>query len=74
MDSSAIFLISILHDNSIVKCVLKIDRNNLSGDCEEHPMEHENREFLYQQLPEYVREWGPIIGVDMGIFDVIVVG
>ena len=58
--------------NSLVDVVLQIDRDRIPESCIDYPMEAENREILFSFLPDYVRDIGPIVGVDR-VHDVIIV-
>ncbi len=64
MGKDVCFLITILYENELLKCALKVDQNELSGDCAEYPMEPENREILHNLLPMHVKECGPIVAVE----------
>lgn len=58
------FLISVLHDNGLLKCGLKVKIRDLVGDCRDAPMEPENRVFLHGLLPLHVRSCGPVVDVE----------
>jgi len=65
------FLITILYGDQLLRCALKLDRDRLSGDVDEYPMEPENREFLHSLLPLHVRSCGPIVKVETDLFEII---
>lgn len=67
------FLITVLYDDSLLRCALKVDRNALPGDCAEYPLEPENRAHLHGLLPLHVRNCGPIVEVEQ-IFECEIVG
>ena len=60
------FLITVLYEaeGTTLNCALRIKRSALTGDCEEYPMEPENRRKLHSILPQHVRSAGPIIKVE----------
>ncbi len=64
MGSDICFLITILYGDELLRCALKVDRNKLSGDCAEYPMEPENREMLHNLLPLHVKNSGPIVAIE----------
>ena len=54
MSEYVCFLITVLHENALLRCALKIHRSLLKRDCFEYPMETENREQLHRLLPAHV--------------------
>lgn len=71
MSNEVCFLITVYYKaiEATLQCALKVKRDKLTGDCEDYPMEPENRAQLYALLPDNVRSEGPIIAVDK-IFEV----
>lgn len=71
MSDYVCFLITVYYEyaQSTLKCALKVKRDKLTGDCEDYPMEQENRAQLHSLLPEHIRSEGPIIAVE-NIFDI----
>ncbi len=63
MSEYVCFLITVLYDMKLLDCALKVKRDLISDDCQEFPMEPENREILQGMLPLHVRTCGPIIKV-----------
>ena len=72
MPNYACFLITILYEGALIRCALRVSKLKISGDCEEYPMEPENRAQLHALLPEHVRSCGPIVAVE-DLFEVQVV-
>lgn len=65
MDNYIIFVISILYNESILKCALKVKRDYFKcADVIYYPMEPENKKELHALLPLHVRECGPIVDVE----------
>ena len=64
MGDSVCFLITVLCNNRLLRCALKVKRDELQGDCIDFPMEPENKEQLHKLLPLHVRNCGSIIEVD----------
>ena len=69
LGSEICFLITILYNNELLRCALKVQRDKLPGDCSEHPMEPENRAVLHAMLPDHVKYSGPIVDIE-SIFEV----
>ena len=69
MDNEVNFLITVLYEEILMRCALKVKRDKLSGDCEKYPMELENRKQLHSLLPDHVKSCGPIVDVD-SIFEI----
>lgn len=69
MNDKICWLITVLYQGTLLKCALSVLRTKISDDCAEYPMEPENREIIYNLLPEHVRECGPIVAVEE-IFEV----
>lgn len=63
MSNYICYLITILEGDTLLECALKLNRDLLKGDCEEYPMEPENRKQLHDLLPENVRHIGKIVAV-----------
>jgi len=72
MGNETCFLITILADDQLLRCALRIPNEEIPGDVGEYPMEPENKLFLHSMLPDYVRKWGPVVAVE-NIFSVHVV-
>ena len=64
------FLITILYGVRLLDCALSVNKSKLVGDCDEFPMEPENREQLYNLLPRHVKSCGPIVAVRQ-IFEIV---
>ena len=63
------FLITILYGDRLLKCALSVKRDLISQDCQDFPMEPENRIVLHEMLPPHVKSCGPIVEVSR-IFEV----
>lgn len=72
MPNYACFLITILYEGALMRCALRVSKLKISGDCEEYPMEPENRAQLHALLPDHVRSCGPIVAVE-DLFEVQIV-
>lgn len=72
MPNYVCFLITILCEGALMRCALRVPKSKISGDCEEYPMEPENREQLHALLPDHVRSCGPTVAVEE-LFEVQVV-
>jgi len=70
MGNDICFLITVLHDNTLIKCALKVKCDQLSGDVADYPMEPENLEQLHNLLPEHVRSLGNIVDVNRELFEI----
>ena len=66
MGDTVCFIITLLmvHENELIRCALKVKRDKLTSDCIDFPMEPENREQLWNLLPEHVRDSTVIVEVD----------
>ena len=64
MGTEICFLITILYNQNLLKCALKIKKDSLPKDCEEYPMELYNRKYLHDLLPEHVKNCGPIVDIE----------
>ena len=73
MNNYYCFLITILYNDTLLRCALKVNRDELSGDIVSYPMEPENREKLRELLPLHVRSCGKIVEVDTSLFDIHVI-
>ena len=58
------WLITILCEDTLLRCALQVRRDALPGDCAEYPMEPENRQVIHALLPPHVRTCGPIVAVE----------
>lgn len=63
MSNDVCFLITVLYNDTLLQCALKIDRDKLTGDIAEYPMEPENRQVLHSLLPLHVKNCGPIVDI-----------
>lgn len=70
MGNDVCFLITVLYGDELIRCALKVNRDQLGGDVAEYPMEPENREKLHALLPLHVQTCGPIVAVDAELFEV----
>jgi len=61
------FLLSLFEQNSktITKVALRVLISRIGSDCIDYPMEPENREFLFNLLPDYIQDIGPIVAVEI---------
>jgi len=57
-------------DLTLERCVLKVKMDRLKGDCRKCPMEPENRQQLYDLLPEHIQTLGDIVEVSE-IYDIV---
>lgn len=64
------FLITVLYEDSLVRCAMRLRLDVLQGDCVEYPMEPANRKQLHALLPLHIRSMGPVILAEQ-IFDVV---
>jgi hypothetical protein len=71
MSGYSCFLLTILYHDTLLKVALKVQSEALTGDCDEFPMEAENRKQLWDLLPEHVQSCGKIVDVE-SIFEVTV--
>ena len=69
MGNEVNWLITILYDDRLLKCALRVSKNSLHKDCIEHPMELENRKVIHKLLPAYVQAIGPIVDIE-DLFDI----
>jgi len=58
------WLVTVLYEDGLLKCALKVERDDRTEECALYPMEKENREFLHALLPLHVRSCGPIGAVE----------
>jgi len=73
MNNDISFLITILYNDTLIKCALKINFEDLHPNVYTYPMESESRAILHKLLPEHVRSCGPIVDVDTDLFDIVVI-
>lgn len=64
MSDCICFLVTVLYGAELIRCAIKVQRDELPGDCDQYPMEPENRTILHALLPEHVRSCGPIVAVE----------
>lgn len=69
MSDQICFLITLLYEDGLIKCALRVKKDRLTHDCKDYPMEH--REELHALLPMHVQSCGPIVEVEE-IFEVTV--
>ena len=77
MSNDICWLISVLTGSDrtgdwLTRIAIKVDKEVLSGDCCEYPMEPENRSQLHALLPDHVRSMGPIVDVQE-IFEISII-
>ena len=72
MSNYITFLITILYNDTLLRCALKIHRDKLQNDCDEYPMEPENRKFIHSLLPTHIQSCGPIVEIEE-IFDIEII-
>lgn len=58
------WLITVLYGDTLIKCSLKVHKEKLEGDCDQYPMEPENRKQIHALLPLHVQSCGPIVAID----------
>ena len=58
------WLITVLYNDTLLRCALQVKRDALPGDCAEYPMEPENRKAIHALLPLHVQTCGPIVAVE----------
>lgn len=63
------FLVTVLYNDKLLKCALKLDKTKYENDWYDYPMEPDSRERLHQMLPLHVQSCGPIVGVER-IFEI----
>lgn len=73
MNNDICFLITILYNDTLMKCALKISFEDVHPDVYTYPMEPESREVLHKLLPEHVRSCGPIVDVDTDLFEIVII-
>lgn len=72
MGSSICWLITLLGaDDTLLRVALSVEREKLSDDIIEYPMEIENREKISKMLPVHCQTAGRIVNVER-IFEVSV--
>ena len=66
MDDNINFLVTVLYyrHDTLLRCAVKVKREDLPGDCAEYPMEPENRDHIHSLLPAHVRSCGPVVAVE----------
>ena len=71
MDGYICFLITVLHNESVLKVALKLDKNkeDISDYVLKFPLEPKSKKVLHSFLPSHLRVCGPIIDVE-NLFDV----
>lgn len=69
MGNEICFLVTILYDQELLKCAIKVKQNDLPEDCIDYPMEPESKKLIHSLLPEHVKSCGPIVDIEE-IFEV----
>jgi hypothetical protein len=69
MNDEINWLITLVNANQLLRCALKVKREQLSEDCIEHPMEPENLKKIKALLPVHIRSHGPIVEISQ-IFEI----
>ena len=64
MSNYICWLVTVLDDTELIKCALKVNRDYLTGDCAEYPLEWENRIQIHKLLPLHVQSCGPIVAIE----------
>jgi hypothetical protein len=73
MDDHVCFLITLLYEDQLLRCALKVKQDKISHSLYEYPMEPENRKVLHDLLPEHIKSCGPIVDVEF-LFEVSIIG
>ena len=73
MENYLCFLITVLYQETLFTCAMKINSDLLSTDTIENYMEPENRKIFYDYLPEHIRSMGPVVFIEP-LDDVCLVG
>lgn len=72
MGNTTCLLITILFKQQLLKCALKVNKDQVASDALNYPMEQDSRETLHKLLPEHVRSCGPIVAVE-SIFNIQII-
>ena len=66
MGNELCLLITLLYEanQTLMRVALKLDRNEISEDCQKYFMEPENRASVHALLPNHVRSLGPIVNIE----------
>jgi hypothetical protein len=72
MDDNICLLITILYEDQLLKCALKVNQKHLTNDVIEYPMVPENREVIHNLLPSHIRLCGPIVDIEF-LFEIHIV-
>ncbi len=64
MSDEICWLVTVLYEGTLLKCALRVKKAAVSQDCQDFPMEPENREAIRALLPLHVRSCGPVVAVD----------
>jgi len=68
MGTDICWLVTLLYEDTLIKCALKIDKWDLPEgriyDIQQYPMEPENRAVIHAMLPLHVQTCGPIVAVE----------
>ena len=62
MGTKICMIVYMVMDGVLIRVALACDSQDLTGDVREYPMEPENRQFISNLLPSYMRQ--PIIKVE----------
>ncbi len=72
MTNDITFLITLLNGDFLIRISLKVCRDDLTGDCDQYPLEPENKKQLWDFLPPHVRSCGKIVSAEQ-IHDSIII-
>lgn len=56
------FLVTVLYDQRLLRCALKVKRDRLPFDVDNYPMEYSDQ--IHKMLPMHVRSCGPIVEIE----------
>jgi len=65
------YLITVLYDERLLKCALKIHHEKVPAEIREYYNQDKGRAFLLSKLPAHVQRLGPIVKVEE-IFEITV--
>ena len=72
MGNDICFLITIFDGVGLLRCALKINKEELGNDVCEYPMEPENMKIIHALLPEDIINLGHIVDVTTDLHDITV--
>jgi len=70
MNNQISLLITIFNGDFLVRAALKVNRNEITDDALQYPLEPESQQEIKKKLWGHMRDIGPIVEV-MQIFDVV---